>query len=204
MADGRRRGALEDAYATRMEHAAESGARLLEQPFPAQVGLRVAPGSAAADRVEAALGVELPLQPNTVSRAGSRHAMWLGPDEWLVVEPTGGEADTEALLRRALAGEGAAVDLSANRTVLILAGPDARAVLAGCCPLDLHPSAFPPGACAQTLLSKAQVILQPGEAAADGAPGEYAIYVRPSFAAYVAEWLLDGIEGLASDRNTRV
>jgi sarcosine oxidase, subunit gamma len=204
MADGRQQGALA-RYAPRMSAVADDRVRLAEQPFPGQMGLRVAPGSAAAGRVAEALGAPLPETPNTVAEAGRRHVMWLGPDEWLVVEPAGAEGGTEAMLAAALAGEGAAVDLSANRTALILSGPDARAVLAGCCPLDLHPSAFPAGRCGQTLLARAQVIIQAaGEPAADGSPSEYAIYVRPSFAAYVAEWLLDGIEGLAFDRNNGV
>jgi sarcosine oxidase subunit gamma len=201
MADGRARGTLE-AYARRMQSAGAAGTRLAEQPFPAQVGLRVAPGSDAARRVEAALGVSLPVTPNTVARAGERTVLWLGPDEWLVVEPAEAEAETEPALREALGGEGAVVDLSANRTVLILAGPDAREVLASCCPLDLHPSVFRPGSCAQTLLAKAQVIVEAGAVDADGTPREYALYVRPSFAAYVAEWLLDGIQGLRENRRT--
>ena len=159
MADGRQQGALA-RYAPRMSAVADDRVRLAEQPFPGQMGLRVAPGSAAAGRVGEALGAPLPETPNTVAEAGRRHVMWLGPDEWLVVEPAGAEGGTEAMLAAALAGEGAAVDLSANRTALILSGPDARAVLAGCCPLDLHPSAFPAGRCGQTLLARAQVIIQ--------------------------------------------
>jgi sarcosine oxidase, subunit gamma len=201
MADGRQAGVLAP-YVTRIAESASDRAKLFEQPFPGQVGLRVEPGSAAAGRAGDALGTSLPTTPNTVARAGRRHVMWLGPDEWLVVEPAGGEAETASLLRDSLAGDGAVVDLSANRTVLILAGPEARTVLAGCCPLDLHPSVFGTGRCAQTLLANAQVIIQAGGAGEGGAPGDYAIYVRPSFAAYVAEWLLDGIEGIQQDRIT--
>jgi sarcosine oxidase, subunit gamma len=200
MADGRQQGALA-RYAPRMSAVADDRVRLAEQPFPGQVGLRVAPGSAAAERVAEALGAPLPVTPNTVAHAGPRHVMWLGPNEWMVVGPAGGEAATEAMLAAALDGEGAAVDLSANRTLLILSGPGARSVLAGCCPLDLHPSVFPAGRCGQTLLARSQITIQAGEPGADGSPKEYAIYVRPSFAAYVAEWLLDGIEGLALDRD---
>jgi sarcosine oxidase subunit gamma len=68
--------------------------------------------------------------------------------------------------------------------VLGLAGPAARDVLAKGCGLDLHPSAFAPGRCAQTLLAQAQIVL---EQRSD--EPEYHLFVRPSFARYLREWL---------------
>jgi sarcosine oxidase subunit gamma len=59
-------------------------------------------------------------------------------------------------------------------------------VLAAGCALDLHPRAFGPGRCAQTLLARAAVILEQ----TSGEPA-YRIYVRPSFAGYLADWLRD-------------
>jgi sarcosine oxidase subunit gamma len=176
--------------------AASSGdaARVCETPYPAQVGLRVDPAGEAARRVADALGAALPVAPNTVARAGAREVLWLGPDEWLVVAPAGEEAVIEAALRAALAGKGACVDLSANRTALELAGPAARDVLASCCALDLHPRAFGPGRCAQTLVAAAPAVVQQ-----TGDEPAFRLLVRPSFAAYVAEWLLDGIEGVRLD-----
>jgi sarcosine oxidase subunit gamma len=52
--------------------------------------------------------------------------------------------------------------------------------------IDLHPSAFRPGRCAQTLLGRAQVILQQ----VDETP-TYHVLVRGSFAPYLAAWLAD-------------
>ena len=107
----------------------------------------------------AALGVALPVEPNTVGTGGGRAALWLGPDEWLVV---GADGDETAIVRALEGAEGwiTAVDVSANRTVLELAGPRAREVLAKGCSLDLHPRAFGPGQCAQTALARTQVILE--------------------------------------------
>jgi sarcosine oxidase subunit gamma len=192
-ADGRMTGVL-TALAGPMETASGDLARLREDPYPAQVGLRVDPESEAAVRVGDALGLELPAEPNTVARSGDRSVLWLGPDEWLVVEPAGREAETEQVVREALAGEGAAVELSSNRTALLLSGPSAREVLATCCALDLHPRAFGPGHCAQTLVAQAQVIIE----LLDDRPA-FRLLVRPSFAAYVAEWLLDGLRAVAED-----
>ncbi|MEV4802260.1 2Fe-2S iron-sulfur cluster-binding protein [Nonomuraea sp. NPDC049421] len=98
----------------------------------------------------------------------------LGPSWWLVAgDATPGPAW---------------VDVSGQRTVLELAGPAADEVLITGCPIDLHPSAFPGHA--QTLLGKAPVILE------RRAPDTYRIYVRSSFARYLAEWLLDAVEAL--------
>ncbi len=80
------------------------------------------------------------------------------------------------------------MDLSANRTTLELSGPGARTVLEKGCALDLHPRAFAPGRCAQTLLSKVAVVLDQ----LDAQPC-YRLLVRGSFAQYLADWLLDAM-----------
>ncbi|MFI6498456.1 2Fe-2S iron-sulfur cluster-binding protein [Nonomuraea typhae] len=95
----------------------------------------------------------------------------LGPDWWLVYE-----ADS---------GEDGWVDVSGQRAVLELSGPDAAEVLITGCPVDLHPSVFPGHA--QTLLGKAGVILE------RTAPDVFRVYVRSSFTGYLAEWLLDAL-----------
>jgi sarcosine oxidase, subunit gamma len=76
------------------------------------------------------------------------------------------------------------VDVSAQRTTLLVGGPRARDLLAHGCALDLHPSVFGPGSCAQTMLARAQVVLLSQQ---EG----FLVLVRSSFAAYLAEWLLD-------------
>jgi sarcosine oxidase subunit gamma len=190
MADKR---AILDGFASRFsEVAAASGGRLAvrEVPFTAQLNLRTNPSdSRIGDAVHKALGFVLPRDPNTAASAGGRSALWLGPDEWLIV---GGEGE-ESLLTRVLntaLGEsfGSVVDVSANRTVIELSGPAARDVLAHGCLVDLHPRVFGPGRCAQTLLAKAQVIIHQ----VNDAP-TFHLYVRTSFAWYVAEWLLDAM-----------
>jgi heterotetrameric sarcosine oxidase gamma subunit len=96
--------------------------------------------------------------------------LWLGPDEWLVLGAT--EADYDV-----------ACDVSANRVVLELSGPDARTALAAGTTIDLR--TLQPGRCAQTLLGHAQVILQ------CTATDTFRIFVRPSFAPYLRAWLED-------------
>ncbi len=180
------------ALQSRIDEAGFDGTTLTTVPFMAQVGLRVTPLSPAAARVEEALGFELP-EANRVEESGGRRALWLGPDEWLVIAADGEERSLVALLEDAIAGEGSVVDLSANRTGLELSGPAARTVLATCCALDLHPREFSRGDCAQTLIHKSGVLLE------HRGDDRYLLLVRPSFAASVAEWLLDGMLGLKAD-----
>lgn len=162
--------------------------RLAELPFLAQVNVRLDAKGAAADAVGPALGLQLPLEPNTAVRAGELTALWLGPDEWLLVGPPGGERELESRIRTAAGDEPVSVtDVSAQRTTLLVAGPRARDLLAHGCALDLHPRAFGPGRCAQTTLGRAQVVL----VARDEARAGFWVLVRSSFAGYLTDWLLD-------------
>lgn len=173
-----------------MAEASSTGVALRELRFLAQVDLRVDPTDArAVDAIAAALGAPLPTRPNTTAGVGPWSSLWLGPDEWLVVGPEGNELRIERVLGAALAGaHGSVVDVSANRTTLELRGPLARDVLAKGCALDLHPRRFRAGACAQTALARAQIVLRQ----VDDEP-LYWILVRCSFAAYLVEWLIDAM-----------
>ncbi|MGC0316562.1 sarcosine oxidase subunit gamma [Kitasatospora acidiphila] len=182
-------GHLADVFA---EHSTtgQRSVRLREVPFLAQLDLQLYPRSAAAERIASALGEPLPTAPDTAVQAGDLRVLWLGPQQWLLIGPDGSAPATADLLHAALESEpGSVVDVSANRTTLELAGPAARQVLEKGCALDLHPRAFGPGRCAQTLLSKVNVILHQ----VDAEP-TYRLLVRGSFAQYLADWLLDAME----------
>ena len=133
------------------------------------------------------LGVHLPITPNTTAAAAALLAIWLGPDEWLLLAECQESGPLVAELQAELADHAASVvDISGGQTVMRLRGASTRSVLARGCALDLDPLAFPPGACAQTLLARAQVLL----VAVDSAP-TIDVIVRRSFAPYVAAWLED-------------
>jgi sarcosine oxidase subunit gamma len=138
---------------------------LTEPELPPQVDVRGDPQAG------------FPVEPNTTTQLDGRLALWLGPDEWLVLGA--GEADYPDAV--------AAVDVSASRVAFELAGDGAADILAQGCSLDLDPPVFAPGRCAQTLLARAQVILyRPDETT-------YRILVRPSLASYLREWLRDAM-----------
>ncbi|GAA3837714.1 sarcosine oxidase subunit gamma [Streptomyces coacervatus] len=162
--------------------------RLAELPFLAQLNVRLDAKGGAADAVGLALGLQLPLEPNTAIRAGELTALWLGPDEWLVVGPPGSERDLETRIRAAVGEEPVSVtDVSAQRTTLLVSGARALDLLAHGCPLDLHPRAFGAGRCAQTTLARTQVVL----VARDEPGAGFWVLVRSSFASYLTDWLLD-------------
>jgi sarcosine oxidase subunit gamma len=191
IAEAVRRSALA-GYAERF--AALSGATggdlsIRELAFVAQLNLRLDPKDVdAVRRIADALGFSLPVIPNTVASKGDRRALWLGPDEWLIVGPDGEQTALDRGLRDAL-GEafGSVTDVSANRTLLEIRGTLASDLLAHGVSIDLDARSFGPGRCAQTLLAKAQVIVE-----RRGEPA-FVVYVRTSFAAYVATWLLDAV-----------
>jgi len=187
--EGVRRSALAD-YADRFAAlSAASGGELYirELPFVSQVNLRADPNDAELmQRLAAALGFALPVVPNTVASREDRRALWLGPDEWLVVGPDGQQEALEQTLRNGLDGAfGSIVDVSANRILLEIRGPKARELLAHGVSIDLDVRSFGLDRCAQTLLAKAQVIIERRDESA------FHLYVRTSFAGYMADWLLD-------------
>jgi sarcosine oxidase, subunit gamma len=167
-------------------------------PLP-QVDVRFDPADLGlVARLTAAATVSPPLEPNTVATApdGQGHWLWLGPDEWLVVGPEGGNADIAPAVEAALRGAAGdalltTVDVSANRIALEVAGERASDLLAFGCSLDLDDRAFPSGACAQTNLARAGVVLW----RVDDTP-TFRLLLRPSYAAYLEAWLDDAAAGL--------
>jgi len=149
-------------------------------PFLAQVDLRLAADDAGR------APYPLPLEPNTAWEDGPRAALWLGPDEWLILGRPGDGAAIVSELGAALAGvHHSVVDVGANRVALELSGPRSKEVLSRGCSLDLDPrGGWAAGRCAQTLLARVPVILQER---AD----TIGILVRPSFADYLVDWLID-------------
>jgi len=135
---------------------------------------------------EAALGVRPPTVPNTVATRGERAVLWLGPDEWLVVDPAASEGELVARLRAALAGiHSAVLDVSASRKTIVLGGEDVEALLAKAATLDFSLQGFPLGTCAQTNIARTQGIIE------RRGVHEFRLFVRASFAPYLQAWFDD-------------
>jgi sarcosine oxidase, subunit gamma len=165
------------------------GIALQELAFLGHINLRCDVRDAAlAAGLESALGCGLPRTPNTfTATAAAIRVLWLGPDEYLVLTPDGQQAAVADALRQAAGDAYAAVnELGSGQTVIELAGPRAREIIAKGCPLDLHPRSFGPGRCAQSRLARSLVTI----AQIDAMP-RFELIVRRSFADYLWQWLVD-------------
>jgi sarcosine oxidase subunit gamma len=165
----------------------DAGIVLTEVRFPTVLNVRGNASDAAfCGGMEAALGVVPPAAPNSVAVREELAVLWLAPDEWLLIA-TGGAEGVEGALEDKLSGVFATVvDLSDNYVCIRIEGANARRVLQKGWTLDLHPRAFGIGQCAQSMLAHAPVILRQ----ISDAPG-YELMVRPSFAKYTWDWLVD-------------
>jgi sarcosine oxidase subunit gamma len=92
----------------------------------------------------------------------SRATLWMGPDEYLLLDRAPAEAagDTASGLERAMAGlDHALVDVSHRQVAVEINGAHAGHILNGGCPLDLDLKEFPVGMCTRTLFAKADIVL---------------------------------------------
>lgn len=165
-----------------------AGFRVHVPPSCSVINLRGPGDESLVTAAQVALGIELPLAPNRWHGGERLAAIWLGPDEWLVVAPDGQAASVEQALRDGRPHDPwlAVTDVSHNYTRLVAAGPETREILAKGCALDLRPGEFEPGHCAQTLLAKAPVLLR---ALQDDDVIE--LWFRNSYTRYLVAWLLD-------------
>lgn len=111
---------------------------------------------AAVAALSKALGLALPKRPKTSVTKAGRSALWLGPDEWLVIDEK--DADLASLCAKVKTPH-SAVDISHRNLAILVSGTNAEAVLNAGCPQDLSLSVFPVGACSRTVLGKIEIVL---------------------------------------------
>lgn len=147
---------------------------------PATTRLLLRGGEPMAAAVAPALGFALPTRACRAAEGGERAALWLGPDEWLILAPEAEAATVLGTLAGALAGQPhSLVDVSHRSTAIDVAGAKAAEALNAFVALDLDAPAFPVGMCTRTLLGKAEIVLW------RRAPEQFRVDVARSFAAYV-------------------
>ena len=138
-----------------------------------------------AGAVHKALGLELPSALKVVYN-GETSLQWLGPDEWLLIVPSGEELAAEQKLREALAGlHIAVVNVSGGQTLLEMTGANVRELLMKSTSYDVHPDNFPVGKAVGTVFAKSQLVIR----RADDTTWE--LLIRRSFADYWWLWLQD-------------
>ena len=161
---------------------ADPALRLTDLPGCTRLILR---GRAAAiEAATAALGFALPLRPCRAVTLGDRSALWLGPDEWLILAASSDSVATalaQALQRHAHA----LVDVCHRQCAIELSGDAATDVLNAGCPLDLDAAEFPVGMCTRTVLAKSEIVLW--RVGAD----TFRIEIARSFVPYARGFLLE-------------
>jgi sarcosine oxidase subunit gamma len=118
---------------------------------------------------------------------GAVHILCLAPGEWLAVSDADEALEEHlrvwSLTRRS--GGVAAVNVTDAFAVIRIKGRHSRAVLSRGCGLDLHPTQFPPAACARTLFAKIALIVD------CIGPECFDLYLGRSYQAYLHAWLTD-------------
>ncbi len=123
-------------------------------PPASRTSLRATPSGAEA--FEKALGFKLPQKPGETSGKAGKHALWIGPDEWLLID----EKNVDETMVPKLPNKGfSAVDVSHRNTAFIVSGEGAVNTLNTACPRDLSLEAFPLNTCSRTIFGKAEVVL---------------------------------------------
>jgi len=132
----------------------------------------------------AVLGTPLATVACRATTNGTCAALWLGPDEHLLIAPESAAATLAANLAQALAGlPHSLVDVGHRQLALELRGMHAEWLLAAQCPLPLDLTAFPVGMCTRTVFAKAEIVLW------RTAPETFRLEVARSFARYVVDML---------------
>jgi sarcosine oxidase subunit gamma len=147
-------------------------------------------GEPARAACSAVFGVALPVRLGAAGERGERRALWLGPDEWLLIAEGESVEAIAATIEDGLAGvPHSLVDVSHRQVGLTVTGAAAARALSAGCPLDLRIRAFPVGMAARTLFDKAEVVMwRRGET-------EFRLEVARSFSPWLAEALIEAARG---------
>ncbi|RRI07801.1 sarcosine oxidase subunit gamma family protein [Mesorhizobium tamadayense] len=130
------------------------GVKVEMLPPAERISLRAPQASLAA--LSKALGLTLPTKPKTSAAKGGRTALWLGPDEWLVIDEAGNDPLADCAKVSALHS---AVGISHRNVAISVTGPAAAVTVNSGCPQDLSLGAFPVGTASRTILGKAEIVL---------------------------------------------
>jgi sarcosine oxidase, subunit gamma len=139
-------------------HAGETfrakGANLAVLPPAERISLRAPAASVAA--LSKALGIQLPAKPKSSAAKDGRTVLWLGPDEWFVVDEAGRDPLADL---KGIDALHSAVGISHRNVGFSVSGPAAEATINSGCPQDLSLKAFPVGAASRSVLGKVEIVL---------------------------------------------
>lgn len=107
-----------------------------------------------------ASGMPLSVTPCRAVATGGVAALWLGPDEQLLLAPEFVGAKVTRMVTEPLENVlHSLVDISQRQLGFDVVGSHAPTLLNSGCPLNLSGEAFPVGACTRTLFEKSEIVL---------------------------------------------
>ena len=139
----------------------------------------------------------LPLEANTSSSSNNYTALWLSPDEWMIVSNNtinkeNNDYEIEKLLFNKISKTnlGSVVDVTDQLVTINLSGKKIFDLLSTGCPFDFNDFKSKKGACAQTLLTQIDVIIHHNEI------NSVNLFVRRSFSEHLMSWINDSASRL--------
>ena len=167
--------------------------KIQELSFVKKINLRLDPNDkGCVSSSSKILGTMLPTKANTYStNAINEKIMWLGPDEWLIVNSD----DAFLKLQNEIGDlEVSVTDVSENRTIIRIRGSKVFVLLSKFLVLNLEKNLPTQSSCAQTLFVKVPILLIRNSS--DTQKHEIDIFTNRSHANYIYNLLVDGTKNL--------
>lgn len=136
--------------------------------------------------VQKALGISLPSQPRQSTNKGDVTALWLSPDQWLILCPLKKCSKLSEKLQVGLKNiHSLVVDVSDARTIIRVRGKGAREVLMKGAPVDLTDEAIKQGFVRRLQFAEVAALVH----VVSTTPDTLDLFVFRSYADYVWDWL---------------
>ena len=172
------------------------GIRIQEIAFSNKINIRINPKSHHMSICGKILDALLPLKPNTYSENQSVKIIWLGPDEWIMLDNSKNINDNLFKELNTQIGdyESSVTDITETKTIIRISGEKIYTLLSKFLVLDLENNFKTESSCAQTLFVKVPIILLKNHKNSN--IPEIDIIVNRSHAKYVYDLLIDGSQNL--------
>ena len=168
--------------------------KIQELPYVDKINLRLDPNNndymSICGKI---LGAVLPTKPNTYVQNEKVKIIWLGPDEWMIINDK--ENELFIKLKNELGDlEASITDVSENRTIIRLSGKKIFTLLSKFLVLDLEKNLGTQSSCAQTLFVKVPILLVRNDD--NNQAPVIDIFTNRSHANYIYNLLVDGTKNL--------
>ena len=168
------------------------GIKIQELTFAKKINLRIDTNNNSLATCSKILNIMLPTKPNTYTKKDYLKVIWLGPDEWLIINS---EDNLFLKLKDKLGDiEASVTDISENRTIIRISGEKIFTLLSKFLVLDLEKNLGSVSSCAQTLFVKVPILLVRNYKKQQMT--EIDILVNRSHANYIYSLLVDGTNNL--------